>query len=171
MNIVTSSPVNTTVKQFGHGPQNAQHKENASERREVGEVMEQRYKTETAHADSKDSLALHAGELQHFPVARQIVRQIVVFNIPFQCRLQQKCRYQHRHQRRDENLTDDTASRDHTRIPQHDCRDVSDRRKSTARVSGNDYQRGIDNAVFPVVDELAQDHDHHDTCRQVVKNG
>ena len=69
MNIVTSSPVNTTVKQFGHGPQNAQHKENASERREVGKVMEQRYKTETAHADSKDSLALHAGELQHFPVA------------------------------------------------------------------------------------------------------
>ena len=76
-----------------------------------------------------------------------------------------------RHQRRDENLLDDTGSGDETFVPQHDGGHVADGRECTARIGCDDDQRGIDESVFLALYQFAEYHHHDDTGGEVVENG
>lgn len=58
-----------------------------------------------------------------------------------------------------------------TLVPEHDGSHVADGRKRTARVGCNDDERGIDQTVFAVVNQLAQDHHHHNGRSHVVEDG
>ena len=55
--------------------------------------------------------------------------------------------------------------------PKHDGGHVTDGRPSAAGIGCNDNHTGVNPAFVLVVDEFAQQHDHHDGGREVVEHG
>ena len=88
------------MENLGHSPEHTQYQEDTHERWQMGQGFEHRYKAETTHTQPEDDVALGLGELGHIGL-RQVLRLI---ELALQLILQDKGRYQHRDQRRNEDL-------------------------------------------------------------------
>ena len=85
--------------------------------------------------------------------------------------LQNGCRNYECNERRNYNLFDNAESSNHLTIPEHDCRNVADRRECTTGISCDDNAYGIPDAVVLVLNKLTQNHNHHNGCCKIVENG
>ena len=113
------------MEDLGHGPQYAEHEEDAHERRKMGDALEDGHKDQTAYAEPEDDVALNLGELADFGGD-----EVLLFiKLSTQRILQDEGRHQHRYQRGDEDFSKDALSGDHSLDPQHNGGDVANGRE------------------------------------------
>ena len=148
-------------------PQHAEHEQDAHKRGQMGDGLEDGHEAETAHAEPEDRVALGLGELAHLRL-RQI---LLLVELTFQLILQDEGRYEHRHQRRYEDLRQHTLCRYDALDPKHNRRDVANRREGASGVGCNHHQCRIDQTVAAALNEFAQHHNHHDGGGKVVEDG
>ena len=134
----------------------------------MGDALEDGHEDQSAHTEEEDGLALAGGEQAGLEAECLVLGER---EFAFQREAEDVCGNDHRHERGDEYFGDDAGSRDDALVPEHDGRDVSDGRECASRVGCDDDERGIDDAVALVADELSQNHDHHDGCGEIVEDG
>ena len=79
------------VEYFGYGPQDAEHQQDAHERRQVGERLEDGHEAEAANAEPEDDVALALGKLRDIGL-----RQVLLFvELARQLILQYEGRHEH----------------------------------------------------------------------------
>ena len=125
----------------------------------MGEGLEDGHKDEAAHTQLEDGTSL-----AHVQVVFRSFLRILVFRghqVALELQREDVGRDEHRDERGDEDFGDDTEGGDDPAVPQHDGGHVADRREGTSRVGGNHHERGVDDAVFLVFHEFAQNHHHH----------
>ena len=149
------------------GPQHAEYQQDAHERWQVGDGLEDRYEDQSAYAQPEDDVALHLRELADLG-SRQV---LCLVELTLQLHAENEGGNHHRDERWDEYLAEHALCGDDTLDPQHDGRHVTDRREGATAVGRYDDQCSIDQTVFTLLYQLAQHHNHHDRCRQVVEDG
>ena len=158
-----------TVEKLGGQPQCAQHQQNANERRHVCDTLEDGHENQAAHTQPEHRLALPLGQaLMHRSCIGTGHRG---YHVALEVTGQNVSGKNHRHDGGDEQFLNNTRRRDEPLVPQHDGSDISDRRKRATGVGRNDDERGIDDAVFMVVYQLAQNHHHDNGRRHIIQDG
>ena len=153
------------VHDFGENPQDTQHEENADERRHVGDGLEYGHEDETAHTEEEDGFLLsRRNEVAAGDDAVSFGQ--FAFELPG-----------HEEQRNDkgghtrQEYIGHQGGGSHVAIdPKHDGGHVTDGRPGAAGIGCDDNHTGVNPAFVLVVDEFAQQHDHHDGGREVVEN-
>ena len=141
-----------SVEHFRHRPQQTQYKQDAHERWQMGDGLEDWHEDESAHAKEEHHLALRCRQSAGS-------HRLCLFSgegeLSLQMQREDIGRDEHGDERRNEDFRDDAACRDDALVPEHDGRHVADGREGTARVGCDDDERGVDNAVALVADQLA----------------
>ena len=158
------------IEHFRERPKQAEHQEDAHIRRQVGETVENGHEKQTAHTEEEDQTALKAGELMDIG-HRFLLALLRTAERAVQMKLQQESRHHHRRQTGQENLFHHTDGGDRSLDPEHNRGHVADGREGTARIGRNHNQTDVVKAIFVVIDQFAQHHDHHNGGRQVVEHG
>lgn len=159
-----------TIEHLRHGPEHAQHEQDADEGRQVCDAFEDGNEDETADAEEEDEFSLHAVQVVSIGDFAGVF-VFAVFDVAFQFCLQQQCGNHHGDDGRHEDFLDDAGCGDESFVPKHDGGHVADGREGTAAVGCDDDEGGINQAVTAFRDEFAQNHNHHDACGEVVKDG
>ena len=124
------SAMEMTIEHLCGGPENAEHEEDAYERRQVCDALEDRHEDQTAHTDYEDSLTLCLCEVARVLVCTSLHLRHV--KLALEAVLQDERRKNHRNDGRDENLADDANRCDKALVPEHDGGDVADGRECAA---------------------------------------
>ena len=150
-------------------PQHTENQEYAYERRQVGDGLEYRNEDKSAHTKIENCLALYACKI----LLRTQFYVLALRNheVALQRKRQDIGRDNHRNQRRDKYLGNDTDCSDYALVPKHNGCYVANRRERATRVGRDNHKRCVDDAVFLLLDELTQNHNHHNGCRKVVEDG
>ncbi len=156
------------VEHLCHRPEHAQHEQNADERRQVGNRLENRHENQSAHTEEENRFALAGRKLAGLETLRLLLGE---GQFALQRERQDVGRNHHRHERRQENLHNHARRRNHALVPEHDCRHVADGREGAARIGCNHHQGSVNQAVFLVADELPENHNHHNRRGQIVEDG
>ena len=155
------------IENFRHRPQNAQNEQDADERRQMGQRLENRHENQAAHTEEENHFPLFLSEFAGLKTMCLVLRER---QFSLQRERQDIGRNHHRNERRDENLHNHARSRNHALVPEHNCCHVANRRECTARIGRNHHQSGVNQPVFLVADEFSQNHNHHNRGREVVEN-
>ena len=122
--LVVVSAVQVAVEHLSSSPQNAKYEQYAYERRQMGDALEDRHKHQSAYTDNEYSLALSVGEVAY----RIVASSLCLWHVQFALKmiLQDECRYNHRDERRNDNLHDNSGCRNQALVPKHDSGDIAD---------------------------------------------
>ena len=149
------------------GPQQTEYQQDAHERGQVGDGLEDGDEDEAADTQPEDDVALYLGKLTDVS-DREVLRLV---ELALELQAEDDGRDDHRDERGEENLAEHALGGDDALDPQHDGGDVADGREGTAAVGRDDDQGSVDETVLAVLHQLAQYHNHDDGRRQVVEDG
>ena len=133
----------------------------------MGDGLEDGYKDETTDTQPEDDVALYFGKLTDVS-DREVLRLV---ELALELQAEDDGRDDHRDERGEENLAEHALGGDDALDPQHDGGDVANGREGTTGVGCDDDQCSVDQTVLTVLHQLAQYHNHHDRCCQIVEDG
>ncbi len=149
---------------FAYEPQHTESEKNPHERGKTGEHTEYGHKHQTSHTHTQDEHTVRVIDLPGSLVALRSLKLALEIETCTQSR------HHHSNKRRSKQLAYHSSGRYHTLDPKHYCSDISDRRKRTTGIGGNNDHSAKQHTVLRISHKFSEHHHHHDTRSEVIKD-